>query len=30
LRFSVTPTPSTRGKWGMTSIIGMYRTRRLR
>ena len=30
LRFSVTPTASTRGKWGMTSIIGMYRTRRLR
>ena len=30
LRFSVTPAPSTRGKWGITSIIGMYRTRRLR
>jgi len=30
LRFSVTPTPSTRGKWGVTSIVNMYRTRRLR
>ena len=30
LRFSVSPTPSTRGKWGITSVIGMYRTRRLR
>ena len=30
LRFQVTPVPSTRGKWGITSIIGMYRTRRLR
>ena len=30
LRFQVTPTPSERGKWGVTSIIGMYRTRRLR
>tara|TARA_Y100001951_G_C11290097_1_gene271528 strand:- start:95 stop:1822 length:1728 start_codon:yes stop_codon:yes gene_type:complete len=30
LRFQVTPTPSYRGKWGVTSIIGMYRTRRLR
>ena len=30
LRFQVSPTPSTRGKWGITSIIGMYRTRRLR
>tara|TARA_Y100001951_G_scaffold67042_1_gene54027 strand:+ start:36 stop:1766 length:1731 start_codon:yes stop_codon:yes gene_type:complete len=30
LRLKVTPTPSYRGKWGVTSIIGMYRTRRLR
>jgi hypothetical protein len=30
LRFSVSPTVSTRGKWGVTSIITMYRTRRLR
>jgi len=33
LRFKVTPTagpPAKRGKWGVTSIIGMYRTRRLR
>ena len=30
LRFRVTPTVSYRGKWGVTSIIGMYRTRRLR
>ena len=30
LRFSVTPVPATRGKWGITSVIGMYRTRRLR
>jgi len=30
LRFSVTPSPSARGKWGITSVIGMYRTRRLR
>ena len=30
LRFTVSPVPSTRGKWGVTSIIGMYRTRRLR
>ena len=30
LRFSVTPAPSTRGKWGITSVISMYRTRRLR
>ncbi len=30
LRFQVSPIPATRGKWGITSIIGMYRTRRLR
>ena len=30
LRFSVSPTVSTRGKWGVTSVVGMYRTRRLR
>ena len=30
LRFQVSPVPSTRGKWGITSVIGMYRTRRLR
>ena len=30
LRFQVSPAPSTRGKWGITSVIGMYRTRRLR
>jgi hypothetical protein len=34
LRFSVTPQTidgvMQRGKWGMTSIVGMYRTRRLR
>jgi len=30
LRFSVTPTPSARGKWGLTSVVGMYRTRRIR
>jgi hypothetical protein len=30
LRFQVSPIPSTRGKWGITSVIGMYRTRRLR
>jgi hypothetical protein len=30
LRFSVTPTPSARGKWGLTSAVCMYRTRRLR
>ena len=30
LRFSVSPSPSARGKWGITSVITMYRTRRLR
>ena len=30
LRFKVSPSVSLRGKWGVTSIIGMYRTRRLR
>ncbi len=30
LRFQVSPAPATRGKWGITSVIGMYRTRRLR
>ena len=30
LRFSVTPTPSARGKWGLTSAVCMYRTRRIR
>ena len=30
LRFKVSPSVSKRGKWGVTSIIGMYRTRRLR
>ena len=30
LRFTVVPSSSYRGKWGVTSIIGMYRTRRLR
>ncbi len=30
LRFSVTPSPSARGKWGLTSVVGMYRTRRIR
>jgi len=30
LRFTVTPSTSYRGKWGVTTIIGMYRTRRLR
>ena len=30
LRFQVLPSVSKRGKWGVTSIIGMYRTRRLR
>ena len=30
LRFSVTPTSGFRGKWGLTSVVGMYRTRRIR
>ena len=30
LRFQVLPSIPKRGKWGVTSIIGMYRTRRLR
>jgi len=30
LRFSVSPTASKRGKWGVTSIVAMYRTRRLK
>ena len=30
LRFSVSPTVSTRGKWGVTSVVAMYRTRRLK
>ena len=30
LRFSVSPTSDTRGKWGVTSVVAMYRTRRLR
>ena len=30
LRFSVAPVEGARGKWGMTSVVGMYRTRRLR
>jgi hypothetical protein len=30
LRFSVSPAPATRGKWGITSVVSMYRTRRLR
>jgi hypothetical protein len=30
LRFSVTPSAGARGKWGLTSVVGMYRTRRIR
>tara|TARA_R100000808_G_C2148637_1_gene156802 strand:+ start:1404 stop:3095 length:1692 start_codon:yes stop_codon:yes gene_type:complete len=30
LRFSVTPSSGSRGKWGLTSVLGMYRTRRIR
>ena len=30
LRFSVTPSLGARGKWGLTSAVAMYRTRRLR
>jgi hypothetical protein len=30
VRFSVNPTTGARGKWGMTSLVGMYRTRRIR
>ena len=30
LRFSVTPSLGARGKWGLTSAVGMYRTRRIR
>jgi len=30
LRFSVTPSTGARGKWGLTSAVAMYRTRRLR
>jgi len=30
LRFSVSPAADNRGKWGLTSAIAMYRTRRLR
>ena len=30
LRFSVTPADGNRGKWGLTSAVGMYRTRRIR
>jgi len=30
LRFGNSPTSEYRGKWGLTSVIGMYRTRRLR
>ena len=30
LRFSVNPSVGLRGKWGVTSVVGMYRTRRLR
>lgn len=30
LRFKITPTVSKRGKWGVTSIVGLYRTRRVR
>jgi hypothetical protein len=30
LRFSVSPAAATRGKWGITSVVSMYRTRRLR
>ena len=30
LRFSVTPTSDKRGKWGVTSVVAMYRTRRLK
>ena len=30
LRFGNSPTSDKRGKWGLTSVIGLYRTRRLR
>ena len=30
LRFDVSPIPAKRGKWGITSVVAMYRTRRLR
>jgi hypothetical protein len=30
LRFQVTPTLAYRGKWGLTAVVNMYRTRRLR
>ena len=30
LRFSVNPSVTYRGQWGLTSVLGMYRTRRLR
>ena len=30
VRLSVNPAQNLRGKWGMTSLVGMYRTRRIR
>jgi hypothetical protein len=30
IRLSVNPSAGLRGKWGMTSLVGMYRTRRIR
>ena len=30
IRFNVSPTTGNNGKWGITSLVGMYRTRRIR
>jgi len=30
IRFNVEPTTNNNGKWGCTSVVGMYRTRRIR
>jgi hypothetical protein len=30
IRFNVDPTTNNNGKWGCTSVVGMYRTRRIR
>jgi hypothetical protein len=30
IRFNISPSDGNNGKWGMTSLVGMYRTRRIR
>ena len=30
IRFNVNPSTNNNGKWGCTSVVGMYRTRRIR